>query len=403
MAIAYDNSTVDSSSANRSDTTFSHTTSGSNRALVVMAYWDNFAGGREVSNVTYNGVALTKALTLISGPDDISLDIWYLANPASGSNDVFLDDSGSAVAWDAVIAMSYTDVDQDDPVGAIQSATGTSSSPSLSITTENDNSMIVAGNHGYGGDTDPFAPANGETEREDGATGTSTSLDGSYWAGELGKASAGAQTIGGTMNASDDWVIGAIELRVAGAVSEKTKTFTADGIIKEQTTETFTADGIIKAEKTKTFTVDGIIKAIQTNSFTVDGIVAAVQTKEFTVDGLIAISRYEINNVIVPRPVLFQREYLHAKKDVISIEGKGGRDLSGLKEKFLIGWEYLTEAELNKLLAIVEENAAVTFVVNDGNLVINETSVMVFIKSVDYEVLGNSYLASTTLELVEVT
>lgn len=73
-------------------------------------------------------------------------------------------------------------------------------------------------------------------------------------------------------------------------VVTRTKTFTADGIIKATNTQTFTTDGIVEVTgNTFTFTADGLILVHNTQTFTADGIIKATNTFTFTSDGVVLV------------------------------------------------------------------------------------------------------------------
>ena len=69
------------------------------------------------------------------------------------------------------------------------------------------------------------------------------------------------------------------------------------------------------------------------------------------------------------------------------------------KERFSISWELATSAEVSAILAILAQNKAVTFSVNEENLNIPSTSVIMFLGSIEYSTLGSGYYASLSLEL----
>lgn len=105
MAIAHDAST-NPSYASGTTHTFSHTCTGSDGILWVQC-WRR--GGSAVSGVTYNGVAMTSLGTEIqagSGSGNQYLTMWYLANPATGANNVVVTSPTSTEHIDG--AVSYT-------------------------------------------------------------------------------------------------------------------------------------------------------------------------------------------------------------------------------------------------------------------------------------------------------
>lgn len=110
--------------------TYSHTCSGSNRALFVkVSYYDS---GDSVSAVSYNGAAMT----FISGSKiangQYTVEWYYLVNPATGSNTVSVTMTGSVFGI-GVTSISFTDAHQTTPYGTPVTGTGTSTTPSVSV------------------------------------------------------------------------------------------------------------------------------------------------------------------------------------------------------------------------------------------------------------------------------
>lgn len=112
---------------------------------------------------------------------------------------------------------------------------------------------------------------------------------------------------------------------------------------------------------------------------------------------------YILDYKILPKPDGFERSFINIKRDYQSIDGKTSRDIEGMKERFILRWKTLSKSEADSILSTVEKNEAVDFLVNEDNLTINVTRVMVRINSKEYSILGNDYLVSLVLELTEET
>lgn len=84
---------VSSSNGSGTSNTFSHTCTGTNRALYVMAYCFISGGAPAVpTSVTYNSVAMTLVRSepyLVGDPVE-RIDVYRLENPASGANNVVI-------------------------------------------------------------------------------------------------------------------------------------------------------------------------------------------------------------------------------------------------------------------------------------------------------------------------
>jgi RHS repeat-associated protein len=121
---------------------WTHTTSGSNRLLVLFAdIWQDVGGTGTVTSATYNGTSLTKATSTRAG--GMASEIWYLANPASGSNTLSVTVTG---ATDSIklTAASFTGAAQSSPLDASNIATGFGGNPSASVTTVTANDLVTA-------------------------------------------------------------------------------------------------------------------------------------------------------------------------------------------------------------------------------------------------------------------
>lgn len=120
-AIAFDAATNGGTSGTTS-LTFSHTTTGSNRILIVSV--GKIDDGDVVTGVTYAGTAMTKAIAQPWPPNANSrMELWYLFAPATGANNVVITVSSNTNQV-AGAAASYT--------GALQSGT-----PDTGFTSEN--------------------------------------------------------------------------------------------------------------------------------------------------------------------------------------------------------------------------------------------------------------------------
>jgi len=126
MAIAHNTTT--SANTFASSLTYAHTTSGSDKLLIVSVLLKS--GTVTVSNITHNG----NSLTLLTSIGDVAftLYVYYMVNPDTTGNVVVTLSASTAVTS---IANSYTGVHQTTPLGAAASVTnssGTSSSVVLS-------------------------------------------------------------------------------------------------------------------------------------------------------------------------------------------------------------------------------------------------------------------------------
>jgi len=187
--------------------TWTHTTSsGTNRILELEAdIWQDTAGAGTVSSASYNGAALTKVTSSLSGGMDS--EIWYLVNPASGTNTVSVTITGATDAIKLSVS-TFTGALQSSPVDVTSTATGTSGNPSASLTTTAANDLVLATLSRYS----TTAASTNRTSLYNNATG-STLGAASYQIAT----SAGAYSDTYTGSDPDDWSMSIVSFKPAGS------------------------------------------------------------------------------------------------------------------------------------------------------------------------------------------
>lgn len=207
-AIAFD---AASSATGNSSPSWSHTVAaGSNRVLIVGVSLRNNSG-QTVTGVTYGGTALTLIGAQNGGTNSVRVELWRLVAPAAGTATVAVTVAARTVGG----AISLTGVDQTNPIEASQFANGSNLSPSVTVTTVNNNAWVV--------DTlahrlNPTVTVGaGQTQQWNAATGGGP-VNG---AGGSGSHEGPISPVGGvpmtwSMTSPQDWAIGAVALKPAG-------------------------------------------------------------------------------------------------------------------------------------------------------------------------------------------
>lgn len=171
------------------------------------------ASSQTVSDVTYNGVAMT----LIVGPNTGGTPtqtnyLWGLASPTTGTNDIVVSDSGAGTL--VVDAILYSGSQQTTAVEASNSTSGTSaSSISISVTTITDNAWLV----GYFRSNSPsggFTAGSNTVIRTDAAEGTRQLAD----SGAV-QTPPGSFSLNATMESAANWGAMAFSLKPVAAVA----------------------------------------------------------------------------------------------------------------------------------------------------------------------------------------
>lgn len=174
--------------------TFSHTTTGSNRFLVVSARSET--GGDHISGITYAGTAMTRAIAKAWVPNNNNwVYLYYLLNPASGANDVVV--SGNGTNQISAGASSYTGATQSvaPDTGFVSETASGDRYVTVNVTTAN--SWLVE--NYVSADANPTAIVGGVTR---GVVGANPTLADSNAA-----VGSGNQTIGMTWGESDRHII----------------------------------------------------------------------------------------------------------------------------------------------------------------------------------------------------
>jgi hypothetical protein len=194
-----------------------HTATGSDLyAVIAVAHVSNNTTTPETVSCTYDGNACTKidsaGLTLGTNRY-LHIDLFVYADPPTGAKTVAASyTAGGVVALSgSLIVATYTGVGSHN---AHSSATGTDTSPTVSVTTTVANAYLVGGiAASEQADATSIAAGSGLTERaEVEAEGGFTGDDHNLNLQDKAVAAAGASTFNGTIDTSEQWAIAAVEL-----------------------------------------------------------------------------------------------------------------------------------------------------------------------------------------------
>ncbi len=198
---------VSSGSTAGSSLTISHATSGSNRLMLVGVSINN-DNLETVSSVTYAGLPLSLVGSVNhqgSGGDDARVEIWARVIPPTGTHDVVITFSADLRWYGVAGVITFTGVDQTDPLGTFASTYGDSSSPSLPVSSGPNDLLLGV-----------FA-----CETCNSASFNSPGVDEWYEAAGSGNTIGaggtieGAGSISASLGKSDHWAMGAIAVRPA--------------------------------------------------------------------------------------------------------------------------------------------------------------------------------------------
>ena len=211
MAVTHQASTTDAQAT--ATQTFAHDSgTGSDRLLLVYGGVNN-GGGAPAETVedltTYNAVSLTAFGASVGTPGGGWPTRWfYLVAPATGSNNVVVIYGNTGSRTVGAIAQTYNGVDQSTPVSGYNTATGTSTTPSITISSATGDLVVAV----VGAESAVTSDPTDETERAD-FNPTARHMSATEEAG-------GASIVmDSTLSASAGWVTMGVSLKAAAAAA----------------------------------------------------------------------------------------------------------------------------------------------------------------------------------------
>ena len=130
---SFDNSTGSNTAS------FSHTIGGGSDRILLYSFASETAGTGDVTNVTYNGVALTYSTYTVTA-SEARVEFWYMLEadlPVAGTYTVAATIAGSATTF-VHGASSWSGVHQTTPFGTIVTNTGSNSTPTVTVNSATD-------------------------------------------------------------------------------------------------------------------------------------------------------------------------------------------------------------------------------------------------------------------------
>lgn len=112
---------------------------------------------------------------------------------------------------------------------------------------------------------------------------------------------------------------------------------------------------------------------------------------------------YILGNSTLPKPVGFARETIEVATQNLLLSGETRKKTITRKERFVLEFRRITQAEADNIFSEYDLMAARDFSVNEDNLSISSTPVLVDIPSREYTTKGVNYLENLILVLTEIT
>lgn len=111
---------------------------------------------------------------------------------------------------------------------------------------------------------------------------------------------------------------------------------------------------------------------------------------------------YTLGGLVLPKPKSFIRDILEQSVEHLLMFGKTTKRTQSRKERFILQYIYLTPALIDSILSKYELNMPLSFRVDEGNLNIPETQVLMDVSGLDYPPSGKLWLQNIKIILTEV-
>lgn len=212
FAVALDVATTEGAAASSSPATYTHTCTGSNLSLVVGSVSFDLGGAPTMTSTTYNGTSCTLVGSTKAVGTTSLMGLWYLLAPATGANTVSITFGGSSTIKCRGCSTSYTGTNQ-SAVDNTAEGSGSGNNPSVSITTNADNSWVngMLGYLAVGTATASLTARAGYV--------TQTSTKGAMEDTNAAVHPAGSQAVGWTLTNSNLWGISIVSFAPVSAGS----------------------------------------------------------------------------------------------------------------------------------------------------------------------------------------
>jgi hypothetical protein len=193
----------------------------SNSLLLVCVNWNN-DDNETVSDVTWNGVSLTRKDGIIQD-DDAAVDIWYMTAPTTGNLTLEVTFSLTLKRMAEIGYMVISGVDQTTPLGAFASAaaaSGAGTSIDIDVASANGDLVFAGVSLEAPGDAGFVSPGSGQTDHWN--VNQTPADDGRLIAAGSTKAATTTTTnMSYTLPADDHRCMGGVAVKAAAAAAVK--------------------------------------------------------------------------------------------------------------------------------------------------------------------------------------
>lgn len=218
-SLTFDAATSAGDNTNASSASFSHVAGANAKILVALPVIEENGtpANRDITNVTWNGAAITSLREDDNGTNSVRSEVWYILSPATGTLTAVFTAAGIVDELSGGIVTLNDDVGE-PTIDAHNGETGAAANPDVSVTTVADNAWICAVLITLEGNPANVAVTSPGVERWE------TDVGGNVVSGQTsGPVSpAGATAVGWTISTSDGYAISAVSVAPAVAAGGAT-------------------------------------------------------------------------------------------------------------------------------------------------------------------------------------
>lgn len=212
MALIFDNAAGATGSVTTTLKTQSYTVNnGTNGILIVGLSLQGTGSPPTGTAVTYNGVAMTLVPSSRAVNGNHVTELWYLLSPATGAHNIAASWTGNSNV--VIGAISYVGVDAVTPLGTANTATGSSTAPSVIVSSATGEVVIdcIVTNS-----NPTYTAGSGQTKQWDNSSNIPTP---NCKGGGSTEAGAASVTMDWTLGSSQLWCISSVAIKPSAAAS----------------------------------------------------------------------------------------------------------------------------------------------------------------------------------------
>lgn len=111
---------------------------------------------------------------------------------------------------------------------------------------------------------------------------------------------------------------------------------------------------------------------------------------------------YTLGEITLPKPKKFTRKQIELSVEHLVMDAKTTKKLQNRKEQFILEYRYLTQAQIGAIMSQYELNTSLVFTVDEANLTVAPTDVLMDMSERDYPMTGEQLREDLIIILTEV-